>query len=275
MQHPLNKVFFDLINDGRTSAPRGQKIIELEDYTYSVKPDQIFCNQKARGLKLDYIKQEFIWYVLGRLDDLSIAEHAKLWASLTVDGQLNSNYGYYWFTKGGVNWVVKELSRDRDSRRAVIPILGTLQRHLQDATKDVPCTESAGFRIRDDKLKMTVHMRSQDAVFGLGNDVPCFSFLHRIIHALLLPVYPGLQLGPLTVTATSFHIYERHFELLPMLAVQHVDPVEVPQLKGPDEAMALASACHVGHFLVHPGYEFSGWLLNVDPDSMTLGRAGG
>jgi thymidylate synthase len=264
MPNIYNQIFSDLYDYGRLVRPRGQDVLELEDYTYSVEPDQIFCNLPARKLKLSYIKREFLWYLGGRLDDLSIAAHAKLWGEIAVDGEVNSNYGYYWFAKGGIRWVVNELARDPDSRRAVIPILGTLPRHLTDATKDVPCTESVAFRIRNGELRMTVHMRSQDAVFGLGNDVPCFSFLHRMVHTLLLGSGLQVQLGRLTTTATSLHVYERHFDLLLRLAAEANEPIEVPPIHGVGEVDAMLALPTRKWQPLPEQYRFFNWLLEVD-----------
>jgi thymidylate synthase len=263
MLNVYNHIFGDLHDYGRLVKPRGQEVLELEDYTYTVQPDQIFCNLPSRKLKLDYIKREFLWYLVGRLNDLSIAEYAKLWGEIAVDGEVNSNYGYYWFTKGGIQWVVNELARDPDSRRAVIPILGTMPRHLIATTKDVPCTESVAFRIRDDELRMTVHMRSQDAVFGLGNDVPCFSFLHRMVHALLLGAGMNLRLGRLTTTATSLHVYSRHFDLLPKLAIEPIAPIQVPAIQGVDEVDAML-ALSARKWYCRGEHDFFNWLLEVN-----------
>jgi hypothetical protein len=57
-------------------------------------------------------------------------------------------------------------------------------------------------------------MRSQDAIFGMGNDAPCFSFIHELMWVRLRQTYPDLKLGKYWHLADSFHVYERHFDLV-------------------------------------------------------------
>jgi hypothetical protein len=61
---------------------------------------------------------------------------------------------------------------------------------------------------------MTVHMRSQDAIFGMGNDAPCFSMIHEMVFVKLSAFYPELEYGNYTHFADSFHVYERHFDIV-------------------------------------------------------------
>ena len=109
--------------------------------------------------------------------------------------------------------MIEELRRDPDSRRAVIPMLNTS--HLFPRNKDVVCTESISFRIRDGKLNMSVNMRSNDAVWGMTNDVACFSFLHELVAGLL-----GVELGRYRHKADSLHVYERHFKMVETIIEQ-------------------------------------------------------
>jgi thymidylate synthase len=201
---------------------------------------------------LPYIKEELKWYLKGNIYDLSICEKAKIWADCVTDGKLNSNYGKYLFKDGGVDYVVETLLLDHSSRRAVIPILSA--GHLQVESRDIPCTVSIGFKIRNSHLYCTVHMRSQDAVFGLGNDVPFFSIVQEMVLAYLQPAYPWLLLGPLTVFVESLHVYDRHFEMLDRLVTEQPEEfVTIPRL----EAEAEVDGLRVGHGLDLP---FTRWL---------------
>ena len=69
------------------------------------------------------------------------------------------------------------------------------------------CTYSMNFRIRENKLNMTVHMRSQDAIYGFGSDIPIFSFIHEMVYISLKETYPELNIGNYYHTVDSFHIY--------------------------------------------------------------------
>lgn len=216
----IYSALFQLHEKGQLVDVRGLKTKELTDFRYCLEPRQRFMCFDHRKLKLDYIKQEFLWYLMGDRYDCSIAKIAAMWRDLiNADGSINSNYGYYIFnpeTSPGYtsNFArcVSTLAKDPMSRRAVITILDN--KHLSSTTKDYPCTAYINFLIREDKLIMLVRMRSQDAIYGMGNDMPFFSFLQEMMYVTLKTVYPKLEIGPYSHVSDSFHVYERHFEML-------------------------------------------------------------
>ena len=144
------------------------------------------------------------WYENGDPYDQSITEHASQWSKcIDEDGYIASNYGYYYDRLE--EQVLCELRADMHTRRAVIPICHS--DHLYVGAPDVPCTMYMGYLLRNGALHAQVHMRSQDAVWGLRNDIPAFQwFKLRLANKLNVP--PGF----LTVVVDSLHIYERHFE---------------------------------------------------------------
>lgn len=76
------------------------------------------------------------------------------------------------------------------------------------------CTINLQFFIRDDCLHMIVNMRSNDAIFGFGNDVPFFSYVHQMLTQELKEFYPSLIDGTYYHNAGSMHVYERHYDML-------------------------------------------------------------
>jgi thymidylate synthase len=68
--------------------------------------------------------------------------------------------------------------------------------------------------IRNDELHYIVYMRSNDAVFGLKNDLHWHKMIHADLLRDLLPTYPTLKLGDMHWNAGSLHVYERHFKLV-------------------------------------------------------------
>lgn len=246
----FRNVYKDLLENGRKCSPRGQLVIELEHYTYELPAYARFPNFEGRKLSLDYIKREFLWYLRGNRMDASITKYAKIWADVqNEDGSINSNYGQYIFARhytpnqSPFERAVGELIADKDSRRASLTILNN--GHLSSKTKDVPCTYSLNFRIRDDKLNMSVHMRSQDAVFGMGNDAPCFSFIHEMMLEALKDTYPTINMGIYTHTADSFHVYERHFKLVQAIVdgAAYI-PTECPFINCVEEVRHLTFGIH-------------------------------
>lgn len=257
----FRKIYKDLHANGNIVFPRGQKVKEIENYSYVVPPFVRFQNFKSRKLNLDYIKSEVLWYLKGDRFDTSIAAKAKLWSQImNEDGSINSNYGQYIF--GKVNQfdnTIGTLVKDRDSRRASIVILN--DEHLFSNTKDVPCTYALNFRIRDGALNMTVHMRSQDAIFGMANDCPAFSIIHEMLLNSLRESYPDLRYGTYTHFADSFHVYERHFEMLGKLVDDDpYEPIVCPTISGPDEVRFLRKLKFDD---IPEKFKFAHWLSDI------------
>ena len=265
-------IFTRLKANGKMVAPRGQKVIEVEGFTYELPAYARFQTFECRKYKTDYVKNEVLWYLRANRGDMTILDHASMWKGLVnADNSINSNYGHYIF--GPVNslngdvyrvadgytspntyqrqhisqfdGVLKTLTEDKDSRRASIVILQP--HHLLSDTKDVPCTYSMNFRIRDNKLNMSVHMRSQDGIFGMGNDAPAFSVIQEMVFVSLRDtVYPELEMGTYTHTADSFHVYERHFEMLEtIVAGDGFTKLFCPQIVSIDEVRHLRGSIHL------------------------------
>ncbi len=266
----LRSVFLDLVDRGSFVSPRGQRVLEVENFSYELPPFVRFCNFECRKLNLDYVKKEFLWYLRGDRFDKSILESASMWKNLVnEDGSINSNYGQYVFgERKQFDDAKKFLEDDRDSRRASIVILSG--EHLRMVTKDVPCTYSLNFRIRNNRLNMSVHMRSQDGIFGMANDAPAFSFIHEMMVCALREKYPTLEYGAYFHIADSFHVYERHFEMLTKLTGMPVDTlgkgklspyseVPCPAISGPEEVKYLR-ACKFDN--VPEEFAFTNWLLD-------------
>lgn len=252
---------FKAFDNGKRVSPRGQLINELENFSYTLSPFVRFQNFKCRKLNIAYIKREFLWYLRGDKHDLSICEHAKLWKDIVnTDGTINSNYGQYIF--GSINQfdnVVKILKDDKDSRRGSIVILNS--GHLLSDTKDVPCTYSINFRIRNNELNMSVMMRSQDAIFGMGNDCPTFSFIHEMMFNVLKETYPELRIGNYNHTTNSFHVYERHFKMLEtILSGDEFTVIDCPKINGNDEVEFLRNLDFTN---IPDQFSFTKWLTST------------
>lgn len=263
----FRNIYVDLSRDGKISHPRDMKVIELEDYSYDLSPYSRFANFHDRKLNINYIKNEFKWYLKGDRFDTSITDHASMWKDLIDnDGGINSNYGQYIFGEEmGFIRAANQLIEDKDSRRASIAIFS----NDKAGSSDTPCTYALNFRIRDDKLNMSVHMRSQDGIYGLGNDAPAFSFIHEMMYNYLSNDYTNLAYGNYHHSVDSFHVYEKHFSMLEKIAgislketVVHNNPsrfhkIDCPRINGRDEVEFLLNA----DFNEIPNdFKFSKWL---------------
>jgi thymidylate synthase len=192
---------------------RGSVTKEILNASLAINPRYPITSFKSRKLNLDYAKKEVLWYLRGNRFDTSITKEAGAWNSLIQpDGGINSNYGQVIF-KGPklFDWVIEELIRDPNSRRAVM-IIGDANMLNMD-NNDHRCTMYISYLIRGGYLHQTVHMRSNDAIFGMTNDIFFFGFLHQMVWACLRKLYPNLDLGTYYHNANSLHIYSRHFEM--------------------------------------------------------------
>ena len=161
-----------------------------------------------RKPSLKYLNAELNWYWSGDNSCEEIGKYASMWLKLTDDGKTsNSAYGYILFKKYGFNQleqIIELLKKDKNSRRAVLNISDPTLNRI--TTKDMQCTMSIQFLVRNNELQETVYMRSNDIYFGFPYDYVFFVSLGEYIAKEL-----NLKLGLYTHHATSLHMYERDF----------------------------------------------------------------
>jgi thymidylate synthase len=191
---------------------------------------------EARNFSLSYLIAETIWYMSGNPTTAWISRYAPFWKNITDDGvNANSAYGARIFhphpriANGNIiqwNYVKEELTKDPDSRRAVIHIRTPSDSIVE--SKDVPCTLSLQFFIRGGKLHLHVSMRSSDIILGLAYDVPAFTIIQEVMANEL-----GVDVGEYVHTSNSLHCYERDFEMLNDIAntvlIQNAPMVPLPK----------------------------------------------
>lgn len=161
-----------------------------------------------RKPSLKYLNAELNWYWSGDNSCEEIGKYASMWLKLTDDGKTsNSAYGYILFKKYGFNQleqIIELLKKDKNSRRAVLNISDPTLNRI--TTKDMQCTMSIQFLVRNNELQETVYMRSNDIYFGFPYDYVFFVSLGEYVAKKL-----NLKLGLYTHHATSLHMYERDF----------------------------------------------------------------
>jgi len=242
---------------GTEIYPRGTVCKEIEDLQLMVNPKYPFMTFKHRNYDINYFKKEFLWKLTANKYNTDIMKHAKMWEKVrNPDGSWNSNYGFFFFgQQQGAFKVVQELTRDRDSRKAIIPMLN--DSHLSPETIDTVCTIAIGFRIRDDKLNCSVYMRSSDAVWGLATDIPTFALLYRLIKGMLpFKVNDGF----INITMMSSHIYDRHYDMVnKVIDDPQYDIVELPYCNN-EEAMQIIASRGNPDILKYAG-ELGRWLI--------------
>lgn len=202
-------------NPSFEASPRGQKVKEIIGASFTIlNPSDRIPYVVGRKFSVPYMVAELLWYLSGNNQTEWISKYSTFWKDISDDGKTaNSAYGARLFqphpkiAQGRINqwqYVIEELKRDPDSRRAVMHI--RVPDDSIDAKLDVPCTLALQFFIRDGKLHQVVNMRSSDVIFGIAYDIPAFTLFQELLANEL-----GVGLGTYTHTSNSLHIYERHF----------------------------------------------------------------
>lgn len=213
------KILIDLIySPENVVKPRDQQCNEFTNLGFEIDAENCLYHNERRSSQFKYIGAELIWYFSGRNDLKFIEKYAKFWKQVAnEDDTLNSAYGNLLFTirnEHNLNqwqWAYNSLKSDKDTRQAIMHF--NMPKHQHYTNKDFVCTLNAIFNIRDNKLNMTLQMRSNDVVLGLPTDVAFFSLLQQQMYVQLKELYPDLELGKYTHISSSMHLYERNFKL--------------------------------------------------------------
>ena len=194
--------FSDTSRDGNVVGEFINAITIISD------PRNNIVNSDIRKLNLRYMIGEFLWYNASDNSLAGIQNYTKAWDRMSDNGTtVNSNYGhkireFYGFDQW--EYVKGLLNKDSNSRQAIIHI----KNPNSSPSKDVPCTISLQFFIRDNKLFLTTYMRSNDIWMGFPYDV--FNFCcFQIQMAMEL----GVEIGCYTHISGSLHLYERNSRL--------------------------------------------------------------
>lgn len=278
-----------LFEHGSEAHPRGTTTRELLNYNISLyDPRNRIINFPDRKTNLKYLLGEFIWYISGSSDPAGILPYSKFWDNIRNSGDfdeypkgtVNSNYGTRLFghlEAPGAFWegniqpinqwqeTVELLRRDKDTRQAVMNIHVPGDRHA--GNKDVPCTLTLQWFIREDELHLIVNMRSNDIILGFTNDVFQFTMLQEVMLLSLKETYPKLKLGQYFHNAGSMHIYDRHFDMatkiiadertleLPMVPMDACDDRVMTGLVGIEAAWQAAGAPTIFDFDTIPAWD--------------------
>lgn len=154
---------------------------------------------------------ELVWYLSGDNSASVIDYYIPDYSTENSDDGLvlQGGYGPRLFAMRGhtnqINNIIQLLTRKPTSRRAVIQLFNA--EDLNSDFRDVPCTCTLQFLLRDGKLNMLTHMRSNDAFIGLPHDVFCFTMLQEIIARTL-----GAEMGFYKHAVGSLHLYESQVE---------------------------------------------------------------
>jgi thymidylate synthase len=156
---------------------------------------------KWRNFSNKYAKREWDWYLSGNPNAEEISRYAPTWKNMMDEkGNVRSNYGWQWKRNDQLNKTIDILKRNKNTRQAAISIYDG--KEIQTYSKDTPCTYAINFTIINNKLNMSVLMRSNDLWYGFCNDQYCFSKLQELICKEL-----KVNIGSYYHFVNNLHIY--------------------------------------------------------------------
>lgn len=187
------------VNDNGIESGNTKSLFNVGFYIMNPLDNKI--KTSYRKWNEEYAKYEWEWYLSANKNANEIAKKAKIWYKcMDKNGNVNSNYGYQWNRGNQLEYVIDELTKNKDSRRASISIYDAKDRY--NFENDTPCTYAINFRIIKNKLNMSVMMRSNDLWYGFCNDQYCFAKLQEIIANKL-----NLEVGTYFHFANDLHLY--------------------------------------------------------------------
>ena len=192
---------------GKVAHPRSFQTYEVLAVHTRVPMQQPIVTVPSRKLGYRFLAAE-AWWILSGTNRVDLIEpFSKQIANFSDDG-------YTFFGAYGppvvdqLGYVVDALVKDPNTRQSVL----TIWRPRPGDTRDVPCTISLQFMIRNGQLVTFANMRSSDVWLGVPYDWFNFSMISLFVAAMYMKREgTTLSLGDLHFYAASQHIYENNF----------------------------------------------------------------
>lgn len=206
-----------LENGVSVASPRGMKVKELYNVGFSIKNAQkgIIVNPN-RAVNLAYAAIE----MLGNFQDGAYNVDPFTWYCKPMKNYLNPETGLWDGSYATRLTMYKQMEKmynilnlDPDSRRAVIQIYNPAHDFHDYESRDICCTLSLIFRLREGKLNLTCTMRSNDVLLGVPYDLTQFTFLQSVLACWL-----GVEVGEYYHFTANLHAYERDWKKLENIA---------------------------------------------------------
>lgn len=228
----LHRLYSKLLNDGQPQGgSRGENRELLGVSLRITKPRARISRSENRGKPFSALG-ELLWYLSGT-DTLEFIEpYVPRYAGDAVDGVLEGAYGPRLMRmRDGIDQFasIEALLKQRPgSRRAVVQLFNA--EDIATHHREIPCTTTLQFHMRDKHLHMSVTMRSNDAYFGLPHDVFCFTMIQEMMARRL-----GTELGEYMQYVGSMHVYNEKVDDMHAYVTEGVQQtIEMPPMPSGD-----------------------------------------
>lgn len=216
----------DIFQDWEYQEPsRNGEMLEIIGYGYTVTNPKtfVFENKQLGRISYDYAEDFYQWMISGSTEEeteklANKYSHVSNYLDKPKSPDLPDNFNVFYGPRilRQLPLILEELERNRNSRRAVINILqeSDLQLLDKDETLEFPCCDSAQFTIRNNRLNLHVHMRSNNMANVAKLDMYLWGrFLCETAYAIDLPV------GKFVSTIGSAHVFTKDVEYLQSIGV--------------------------------------------------------
>jgi len=204
---------------GKLTSSRNGDTREVMDWKTTIgNPYKRCVGLNNRDVNIFFLLAEAIWIFCGKKDVAFLNIFNERMGDYSDDGEFfHAPYGWRLrhygqsSTKGGIDpdfcnidqiaECLRMLEANPEDRRIVASIWNP-ELDLNTQSKDLPCNDLIMFKIREDKLNITIQNRSNDLHWGLVTNVFQFSFIAEMMSLCL-----GRELGQQVHNSNSLHVY--------------------------------------------------------------------
>lgn len=242
----LNATYRDILENGVLirGSKRGDNI-EIIQFAATLLNPRVRTSISLDRKIVESKFAEFAWYLSKDRDKDFIIPYIKAYNK--EENQNNKILGAYGPKIFGISagrksqyeTVVEQIVKRSTTKQAYIAISDSEDYKFRDEKyHSPPCTIGLHFYVRDEKLSLTVYMRSNDAYLGLPHDLFCFTMLQELVS-----LRTNTALGVYTHCATSMHVYEPHQQKIKDYLNEGLhEPIEMPSMVDcSDEMLDLVS----------------------------------
>ena len=210
----LYTTYNTILNEGQLIKSKRDDNLEITQYSATL------INPRARtsmSYSRKFVKSkfaEFAWYLSKEDDKNYIKPYIALYEFEEQENdKILGAYGSKIFgskngQKSQYERIIEQITKREPTKQAYLVISEIKDYKFRgEQFESPPCTIGLHFYVRNNKLNLTVYMRSNDAYFGLPHDLFCFTMLQELVSCRT-----GIPLGVYTHNTTSMHIYTNHIE---------------------------------------------------------------
>lgn len=205
----LRRVYEKLLKSKNRVKPSRGEATELTGVLLQIKNPRARLSLTENRGRLFSSLGELLWYLAGTNTLDFITYYIAAYKEDSEDDKtIYGGYGPRLFNMRGNDQIANILTLLKEkpsSRRAVIQLFDADD--LAKDRREIPCTCTLQFLIRNERLHMFTNMRSNDAFLGLPHDIFTFTMLQEIMARSL-----SVELGTYKHSVGSLHLYAKNID---------------------------------------------------------------